>query len=202
MSIEQNKFLNIYLRNRVFLVNEIYIYGGVRMSIKDKIRIIEGFPKEGISFKDITTLIGDAEGLKETTDKLVELLKSKNVDIIVGPEARGFIFGVPVAYALGAGFVPVRKKGKLPCETLSISYDLEYGSDELQIHKDAIKKGQRVAIVDDLLATGGTIQTVAKLVEEAGGEVVSLNFVIELTELKGRAKLESYEVNSLVKYDI
>lgn len=172
------------------------------MSIKDKIRIIEGFPKEGISFKDITTLIGDAEGLKETTDKLVELLKNKNVDIIVGPEARGFIFGVPVAYALGAGFVPVRKKGKLPCETLSISYDLEYGSDELQIHKDAIKKGQRVAIVDDLLATGGTIQTVAKLVEEAGGEVVSLNFVIELTELKGRAKLESYEVNSLVKYDI
>ncbi len=172
------------------------------MSIKDKIRIIEGFPKEGISFKDITTLIGDAEGLKETTDKLVELLKDESVDIVVGPEARGFIFGVPVAYALGAGFVPVRKKGKLPCETLSISYDLEYGSDELQIHKDAIKKGQRVAIVDDLLATGGTIQTVAKLVEEAGGEVVSLNFVIELTELKGRSKLESYEVNSLVKYDI
>lgn len=172
------------------------------MSIKDKIRIIEGFPKEGISFKDITTLIGDGEGLKESIDAIVNELKDKNIDIIVGPEARGFIFGVPVAYALGAGFVPVRKPGKLPCETLSISYDLEYGCDTLEIHKDAIKKGQRVAIVDDLLATGGTISTVAKLVEEAGGEVVFLNFVIELTELNGREKLKNYEVSSLVQYDL
>ncbi|MBU5487132.1 adenine phosphoribosyltransferase [Clostridium sp. MSJ-8] len=171
------------------------------MSLKDKIRVIDGFPKEGISFKDITTLIGDGEGLKEAIDAMVEKLKDKNIDLIVGPEARGFIFGVPVAYALGVGFVPVRKPGKLPAETLSVTYDLEYGTDTLEIHKDAIKKGQRVAIIDDLLATGGTIEAVAKLVEEAGGDVVSMNFLIELTGLKGADKLDKYEVNSLVEYE-
>lgn len=172
------------------------------MNLKDKIRVIDNFPKDGISFKDITTLIGDGEGLRESVDLIAKHLKDKNIDIVVGPEARGFIFGVPVAYALGAGFVPVRKPGKLPGETLSIAYDLEYGTDNLELHKGAIKKGQRVAIVDDLLATGGTIEAVTKLVELAGGEVVSLNFVIELTDLNGRAKLEGYDVMSLTKYDV
>ena len=172
------------------------------MDLKEKIRIIETFPKEGISFKDITTLIADGEAFRYSIDKIVEHLKDKNVDLILGPEARGFIFGVPVAYAMGIGFVPVRKKGKLPYETVSVSYDLEYGTDVLEIHKDSIKKGQRVAIVDDLLATGGTIEAVTRLVEEAGGEVVALDFAIELTELKGREKLKGYEVMSLVKYDI
>lgn len=172
------------------------------MDFKEKIGIIENFPKEGISFKDITTLIGEGEGLRASVDAIVEHLKDKNIDLVVGPEARGFIFGVPVAYALGCGFVPVRKPGKLPGETLSIDYSLEYGTDSLQIHKNSIKKGQRVAIIDDLLATGGTIEAVAKLVELAGGEVVSMDFVIELTDLNGKDKLEKYDVMSLVKYDI
>lgn len=172
------------------------------MNLKDKIRVIEGFPKEGISFKDVTTILKDGDALKYTIDTIVAYLKDKNIDIIVGPEARGFLFGAPIAYALGAGFVPVRKKGKLPGETISLKYDLEYGSDELEIHKDAIKKGQRVAIVDDLLATGGTISSVAQLVEQAGGEVISIDFVIELTELKGKDKLKNYDILSLVSYDI
>lgn len=172
------------------------------MNLKEKIRIIENFPKEGISFKDITTVIGDGEALRYSIDEMVNYLKDKNIDVIVGPEARGFIYGVPVAYALGVGFVPVRKPGKLPGETVSVEYDLEYGTDTLQLHKDAIKKGQRVAIVDDLLATGGTIGAVAKLVELAGGEVVTMAFAIELTDLKGREKFNQYDVMSLVKYDI
>ena len=172
------------------------------MDLKEKIRVIEGFPKEGISFKDITTLVADGEAFKESIDRIVEHLKDKNVDVILVPEARGFIFGVPVAYALGVGFVPVRKKGKLPAETVSVDYSLEYGVDVLEIHKDAIKKGQKVAIVDDLLATGGTVEAVAKLVEKVGAEVVALDFAIELTELKGRDKLEGYEIMSLVQYDV
>ena len=172
------------------------------MNLKERIRVIENFPKEGISFKDITTLISDGEALKETIDQFVTYLKDKKIDLIVGPEARGFIFGVPVAYALGIGFIPVRKPGKLPGETISVNYGLEYGEDQLQIHKDAIKPGQRVAIVDDLLATGGTVEGVAKLIEEAGGEVVSLDFLIELTELNGKDKLKGYDVLSLVKYDV
>ena len=171
------------------------------MDLKEKIRVIENFPKEGISFKDITTLIGDGEGLKASIDAIVDYLKDKNIDLIVGPEARGFIFGVPVAYALGVGFVPVRKLGKLPAETISVTYDLEYGSDEIQIHKDAIKPGQRIAIVDDLLATGGTVEAVTKLVEQAGGIVASVDFVTELTDLRGREKLQGYDVMSLVEYD-
>ena len=171
------------------------------MDFKEKIRVIENFPKEGISFKDITTLIGDGDGLKASIDEIVTYLKDKEIDLVVGPEARGFIFGVPVAYALGVGFVPVRKPGKLPYETISMKYDLEYGQDELQIHKDAIKPGQRVAIVDDLLATGGTIKAVADLVESAGGVVVSLDFVIEITGLEGKKKLEGYDVYSLTKYE-
>lgn len=172
------------------------------MDLRQKVRVIEDFPKEGISFKDITTLISDGEALRESVDKMAEFFKDKNIDLVVGPEARGFIFGVPVAYALGAGFVPVRKPGKLPADTVKVEYDLEYGSDVLEIHKDAIKPGSRVAVVDDLLATGGTIAAVTKLVEQVGGEVVGLSFAIELEELKGREKLKDYEVMSLLKYDV
>lgn len=172
------------------------------MDLREKVRVIEDFPKEGISFKDITTLISDGEALKEAVDKMAEFFKDKNIDLVVGPEARGFIFGVQVAYALGAGFVPVRKPGKLPADTVKVEYDLEYGSDILEIHKDAIKPGLRVAIVDDLLATGGTIAAVTKLVEQVGGEVVGLSFAIELEELKGREKLKDYDVMSLLKYDV
>ena len=172
------------------------------MDLKNSIRIIEDFPKTGISFKDITTLLQDKNALKYTIDGMVAYLEDKKVDVIVGPEARGFLFGVPVAFALGAGFVPVRKPGKLPYDTLAIQYELEYGSDKLEIHKDAIKPGQKVAIVDDLLATGGTVAAVTKLIEQMGGEIVSLNFVIELTELNGKDKLKGYDIMSLVKYDI
>ena len=172
------------------------------MELKDKIRIIEDFPKKGISFKDVTTLAQDGEAFQYTINTIAEYLKDKNIDVVVGPEARGFLFGAPVASKLGVGFVPIRKKGKLPADTIQVEYDLEYGTDVLEIHKDGIKPGQRVAIVDDLLATGGTIAAVAKLVEQVGGEVASMDFVIELTELKGSAKLEKYDVISLVKYDI
>lgn len=172
------------------------------MDLKSKIRIINDFPKPGISFKDITTLLQDGEAYKYAIDAMTETLKNEKIDVVVGPEARGFLFGVPVAYALGAGFIPVRKPGKLPCDTLAMEYALEYGVDSLEIHKDAIKKGQRVAIVDDLLATGGTIEAVAKLVETLGGEVVSINFGIELKDLNGREKLQGYNIHSLIEYDI
>lgn len=172
------------------------------MELREKIRIVEGFPKEGISFKDVTTVLQDGECLKYTIDTLYNLAKDKNIDIIVGPEARGFLLGTPLAYLLGIGFVPIRKPGKLPAETIRYEYDLEYGSDVLEIHKDAIKPGQRVLIVDDLLATGGTVSAATKLIEKLGGTVVSLNFIVELTELHGRDKLTGYEINSLVKYDI
>lgn len=172
------------------------------MNLKDKIRVIEGFPKEDISFKDITTILQDKEAFKYTVDTLAKQLKDKNVDIIVGPEARGFLFGAPVAYAIGAGFVPVRKKGKLPSETISSKYELEYGNDELEMHKDSIKPGQRVVIVDDLLATGGTICSMIKMIESLGGEIISINSLIELTDLKGREKLGKYDVYSLIKYNI
>lgn len=172
------------------------------MDLKEKIRVIEDFPKKGISFKDITTLMQDPEAFKEAVDKMADYLKDKNIDVIVSPEARGFLFGVPLAYKLSAGFVPVRKPGKLPAETISETYELEYGTDEIQIHKDAIKKGQRVAIVDDLLATGGTVEAVTNLVKKMGGEIVSIDFVIELTELKGREKLKDYDIMSLVDYEV
>ena len=170
------------------------------MDVKDYIREIPDFPKEGINFKDITTLMQNGEVFKTTIDRFVENLKDKEVDLIVGPEARGFLMGTPVAYALGVGFVPVRKPGKLPSEIISYSYGLEYGEDTLEIHKDSIKKGQKVAIVDDLLATGGTMEATAKLIEKLGGEVVSMQFLIELESLKGRENLSKYDVNSLVKY--
>ncbi|HCW73442.1 MAG TPA: adenine phosphoribosyltransferase [Clostridiaceae bacterium] len=172
------------------------------MDFKEKIAIIEDFPKKGISFKDITPLIGDGPAFKLLIDTMAEKLRKLGVDYIAGPEARGFIFGVPLAYAMEIGFIPIRKPGKLPQETVSISYDLEYGQDTLEIHKNAFKKGDRVALFDDLLATGGTISACAKLIEQAGGEVVSIDFMIELTELHGRDKLEGYHVESMVQYDI
>jgi adenine phosphoribosyltransferase len=171
------------------------------MNLKDNIRIIEGFPKENISFKDITTLAQEGEAFHYAISSISDYLKDKKVDLIIGPEARGFLIGAPVAYSLGIGFVPVRKKGKLPSETVQVEYELEYGVDVLEIHKDAIKPKQRVAIVDDLLATGGTIEAVTKLVESLGGEVAALAFLVELTDLKGKEKLENYEILSLVDYD-
>lgn len=170
------------------------------MDLKQTVRVIEDFPKEGISFKDITTLLQDGKAFKYTIDEIIANLKDKNVDLIVGPEARGFLMGTPVAYGMGVGFIPVRKPGKLPGEVESYEYDLEYGSNILEIHKDAIKPGQRVAIVDDLLATGGTTEAAAKLIEKLGGQVVSMQFLIELEDLDGRAKLTNYDVNSLIKY--
>ena len=170
------------------------------MNLKEKIRVIENFPIEGISFKDITTLISDGEALKETIDQFVAYLKDKKVDLIVGPEARGFIFGVPVAYALGIGFIPVRKPGKLPGETISVNYGLEYGEDQLQIHKDAIKPGQRVVVCDDLMATAGTLRASKELIENLGGKLVGAAFYIELPDLKGREKLPDVDIYSLVKY--
>lgn len=170
------------------------------MDLKQTVRVIEDFPKEGISFKDITTLLQDGKALKFAIDEIIADLKDKEVDLIVGPEARGFLMGTPVAYGMGIGFIPVRKPGKLPWEVEGYEYDLEYGSNRLEIHKDAIKPGQKVAIVDDLLATGGTMEAAAKLIEKLGGEVVSMQFLIELEELDGRAKLAKYNVNSLIKY--
>ena len=169
------------------------------MDLKQTVRVIENFPKEGISFKDITTLLQNGEALKFAIDEIIADLKDKDVDLIVGPEARGFLMGTPVAYGMGVGFVPVRKPGKLPWEVESFEYDLEYGSNILEIHKDAIKPGQKVAIVDDLLATGGTMEAAAELIEKLGGEVVSMQFLIELEDLDGREKLTKYNVNSLIK---
>ena len=147
-----------------------------QLDLKDKIRVIEDFPQKGISFKDITTLLKDRDAFKEAIDRMKDRAEKLNADVVVGPEARGFIFGTPLAYAMNKGFVPVRKPGKLPCETESQDYSLEYGRDSLEIHKDAIVPGQRVVIVDDLLATGGTLLSTAKLLEKLGGEVVGILF--------------------------
>lgn len=170
------------------------------MDLKKEIAVIENFPKEGISFKDITTLLQNPEAYREAVKQLAEPLRGKGIKYIVAPEARGFIFGCTVAVELGIGFVPVRKKGKLPRETVSYKYEKEYGEDELFIHKDAIKPGDRVAIVDDLLATGGTIMACEKLVQSMGAEVVDIGFLIELTGLKGKERLET-ETYSIMKYE-
>ena len=172
------------------------------MNLKSKIRVIEGFPKEGISFKDITTLISDGKAFKESVNIMRKNLEDRNIDYIVGPEARGFVFGSAVAYALNVGFIPVRKPGKLPGETVSYEYALEYGTDVLEICEDVLKPGDRVAIVDDLLATGGTINACAKLIESQGAEVVSMQFLMELTDLKGREKNKEYQIDSVMEYDI
>lgn len=170
------------------------------MDLKEKIRVIEDFPAKGISFKDITTLLKDSEALNECINQMAERFKDVQVDMIVGPESRGFIFATPLAYLLKTGFVPVRKPGKLPADTVSYEYELEYGKDRLEIHRDSITPGQKVLIVDDLLATGGTMYAAAKLVEKLGGEVVGLGFLIELEDLNGREKLKGYKVESLIQY--
>lgn len=170
------------------------------MNLKDKIRSIMDYPKEGIDFKDITTVLKDRDAFKECIVQMTELIENENVDIVVGTEARGFIVGAPLAFNIGAGFVPVRKPGKLPSETISYEYELEYGTDELEIHTDAIKKGDKVVIVDDLLATGGTAIASAKLIEELGGEVIGMIFFIEIEFLQARKLLKDYSVKSLVKY--
>ena len=162
--------------------------------------INRNYPKEGIIFRDITPLMNNGEAYKYATEKIVEFAKNHDIDIVVGPEARGFIFGCPVSYALGVGFVPVRKPGKLPREVVEYAYDLEYGSNKLCLHKDAIKPGQKVLVVDDLLATGGTVEATIKLVEELGGVVAGLAFLIELVDLKGRDKLNNYPIITLMQY--
>ena len=169
--------------------------------LEDYVITIPDFPEPGIMFRDITSVIQDPNGLKLAVDGLVGLLKDTDFDLVIGPESRGFIFGVPVAYLTGKGFVPVRKKGKLPRETLSQEYDLEYGQAEIEIHTDAVKPGQKVVIVDDLMATGGSEPAAAKLVEKLGGKVVKLVFVMELAGLEGRKKLEGYDVDSLIIYE-
>ncbi|MDP2937224.1 MAG: adenine phosphoribosyltransferase [Dehalococcoidia bacterium] len=170
------------------------------MRLEDKIRDIPDFPQKGIIFKDITPLIGDPKGFKATLDRLAEACKGKNVDAIVALESRGFLFGAPLAYNLGVGIIPIRKKGKLPSETFQMEYSLEYGTNVVEIHRDALAPGQRVLIVDDLLATGGTALAAAKLVEKLGAVVTGLVFVIELTFLQGRDKLAGYDVTSLICY--
>ena len=169
------------------------------MNLEKYISIVPDWPKEGISFKDITTLMADGEAYKYATDQIVNYAREKKVDVVVGPEARGFIIGCPVSYSLGIGFVPVRKPNKLPREVISYKYDLEYGSNTLTMHKDAIKSGQRVLITDDLLATGGTIEATIKLVEQLGGIVVGIAFLIELDGLNGKDKLNGYDVLTLLK---
>jgi len=170
------------------------------MNLKDYIAAVPDFPKEGILFRDITPLMLNGDAFKYATDAFVEFAKELDVDVVVGPEARGFIFGCPVAYAMGIGFVPIRKPGKLPRETIEFEYDLEYGRNRLCVHSDAIKPGQRVLIVDDLLATGGTVEATAKLIESLGGEVVGAAFLIELLDLRGRELISTYNVMSLMEY--
>lgn len=170
------------------------------MDLKQFITIVPDWPKEGIIFKDITTLMDHGEAYHYATDQIVEYAKEKKIDLVVGPEARGFIIGCPVAYALGRGFAPVRKEGKLPRETIKADYGKEYGKDALTIHKDAIKPGQRVLITDDLLATGGTIEATIELVEKLGGVVAGIAFLIELSYLNGRENLEGYDVLSLMTF--
>ncbi|HEV2705752.1 MAG TPA: adenine phosphoribosyltransferase [Pyrinomonadaceae bacterium] len=168
--------------------------------LKSLIREVPDFPKPGINFYDITTLLKHAEGLRRTIDAMAEQFRGTQIDTVIGIEARGFIFAPALAYHLGAGFVPVRKPRKLPAECASISYDLEYGQDTLEIHRDAVGEGHRVLIADDLLATGGTAKAVVNLVEELGGRVAGLTFVVELEFLPGRQKLAGYDVRSLLKY--
>ena len=168
--------------------------------IEEYVRSIPDFPEEGIIFRDVTSVLQDADGLALAIDLMQEKLKGVEFDLVVGPESRGFIFGVPIDYNLHKPFIPIRKKGKLPCETVSIRYELEYGTAELEIHKDAIRPGQRVVIIDDLIATGGTNEAMVKLIEGLGGKVVKTVFLMELSGLKGRDKLKGYDVESVIAY--
>ena len=169
--------------------------------IEEYVRDIPDFPEKGIIFRDVTTVLQDAEGLKLAIDSMIQLLDGVDFDVVAGTESRGFIFGVPIAYTLGKPFIPVRKQGKLPCEKISAKYDLEYGSAEIEIHKDSILPGQKVILVDDLIATGGTIEACTRLIEALGGEVVKIIFLMELAGLKGRDKLSKYEVASVITYE-
>lgn len=170
------------------------------MNLKDYIATIPDYPSKGIMFRDVTPLMADGEAFKYVCEKLTEYAKEKGAEMLVGPESRGFIFGCPVAANLGIGFAPVRKPNKLPRETISCEYELEYGENKIEMHKDAIKPGQKVVICDDLLATGGTVEAAIKLVEQLGGEVVGCCFLIELDDLKGREKVKNYDVFSLMHY--
>ena len=170
------------------------------MDLKDKIRSIENYPQEGVIFRDITTLLKDAEGMKAAIDEMTAKLKDVDFDVVLGPESRGFIFGMPVAYNMGKGFVPVRKAGKLPAEVVSKEYALEYGTATIEMHKDAIQPGQKVVIVDDLMATGGTAKAIVEMVEEMGGEVAAMLFLIELDFLEGRKVLPGYKIESIIHY--
>ena len=169
--------------------------------VRSSIWSIPDFPEEGIIFRDVTSVLQDADGLRLAIDSMQELLKDVEFDVVVGAESRGFVFGTPIAYNLHKPFVLVRKKGKLPCETISKEYDLEYGSAVIEMHRDSIQPGQKVVLVDDLIATGGTIQAAAELVEELGGEVVKIIFLMELAGLKGREKLSKYDVASVIRYE-
>ena len=169
--------------------------------LEDYVRSIPDFPEPGIIFRDITSILQDADGLRLAIDSMQELLKGVDFDVIVGAESRGFVFGAPIAYNMHKPFVLIRKKGKLPCETVSKEYDLEYGSAEIEMHKDSIKPGQKVVLVDDLIATGGTIQAAAELVESLGGQVVKILFLMEFKGLKGRERLKKYDVDSVIQYE-
>lgn len=170
-------------------------------TVKDYIRTIPDFPEKGIMFRDVTSVIQDADGLKLAIDEMIKKLDGLDFDVIAGAESRGFVFGMPIAYALHKPFVMVRKAGKLPCETVSKTYDLEYGTATIEMHKDSVKPGQKVVLVDDLIATGGTMKAAAELVEELGGEVVKMLFLIELAGLNGRKLLSKYDVDAVVSYD-
>ena len=169
--------------------------------LEEYVRSIPDFPEPGVIFRDVTSILQDADGLNLAIDSMQSYLKGMDLYVIVGLESRGFMFGVPLAYNLHKAFVPVRKKGKLPCETISQTYDLEYGSATIEMHQDSIKPGQKVAIIDDLIATGGTTEAIVKLVESLGGQVVKICFVMELAGLKGREKLKNYNVDSLICYE-
>lgn len=169
--------------------------------VEKYVRSIPDFPEEGIIFRDITSVLQNPEGLKLAIDSMLEILKDTDFDVVVGPESRGFVFGMPVAYELNKGFVMVRKKGKLPCETIEAEYDLEYGTAVVEMHKDSIKPGQRVVIVDDLIATGGTTEAIIKMIESLGGIVVKVVYLMELSGLNGRDKLKGYDVHSVISYE-
>ena len=169
--------------------------------LEEYVKSIPDFPEKGIIFRDVTSVLQDAEGLHLAIDQLQEKLEGVDFDVVLGPESRGFIFGVPIAYNMHKAFVPVRKKGKLPRATISQTYDLEYGTATIEIHKDAIQPGQKVVIIDDLIATGGTTEAIIKMVEELGGEVVKIVFLMELAGLKGRERLSGYDIDSAIIYE-
>lgn len=169
--------------------------------LEEYVKSIPDFPEKGIIFRDVTSVLQDAEGLHLAIDQMQEKLEGVDFDVVLGPESRGFIFGVPIAYNMHKAFVPVRKKGKLPRATISKTYDLEYGTATIEIHKDAIQPGQKVVIIDDLIATGGTTEAIIKMVEELGGEVVKIVFLMELAGLKGRERLSGYDIDSAIIYE-